>query len=489
MKKYLLLTLALLMMAACSKKNEIIISGTIKNAPPLERIELINTASPISLPIANIGTNAQGQFSDTISIDQDGLYAITYGRNMNFIYLKKGENINITAEGMSFPKTMKVTGGDAQKNQDFLNALQEFAENYMSKLNAGIISKEEKPFLEEIKKMQSDFEKKIDELSSKFHPDKVLVDLKKDETNVNFLMIMAQYEAMHGQAVGNPNFKTSPAFAKHQEALIGNEEQWVKTLPTFRSYLLMKYQKDFGAFAEKLKDQDLSITEMFAQFLSQQKNIKQEVKDQLLTFVATQYDMAPNQPRSKQVFATLNKEIKDEQIKQELKKVELAMQGLPEGTNAPDADLINAEGEKFSFSSTKNIPQLVVFYASWSPYISETLHMLVPELQKTYGDQLGITLINMDDTEVQFKKTSTALLKDLPKVTSLYAKGGLKSKTASVYGIYGFKLPSMVVLNKDHKIASPSITNPNDPKLIETLNQLTGITPATPEKQTNAAKK
>ncbi len=118
MKKYLLLVLFAILMVSCSK-NEVQISGTLKNASPLDRIELINVSSASSLPIMNIGVDAKGNFSATPKIEEDGIYLITYARQMNFIYLKKGDNIKITADATEFPRKMKILG-DGEKTMSFL---------------------------------------------------------------------------------------------------------------------------------------------------------------------------------------------------------------------------------------------------------------------------------------------------------------------------------------------------------------------------------
>ncbi|WP_033398512.1 TlpA family protein disulfide reductase [Riemerella columbina] len=477
MKKYLFLMLSALLIVSCSKKDQVIVSGVIKNVSPLDRIELINASSPTTLPVANIGVDANGKFSDTIAIAEDGLYAITVGRNMNFVYLKKGEHLNITADGADFSSSMKVEG-DGEKNNAFLAALQKYMTEYLGKVDVQFMSKDEKPFLDEVQKMDKDMEKKIDELKSKFSPDSDLVKLKKDEAKVNLLMLMEQYANIHGQATGNPNYKPSLSFNNIRESLVKNEVQLVKEIPTYRSYLLMKYKDRFDQFVDNLKNKDLSATEAFAQFINKEKGVDQEVKDQLLAFVAMQYDMSPQNPRFDQMMATLDKEVKNPQIKKDLKEIKLVMQGLPKGTKAPDEGLVTADGKAFQFSMIKdNRPTVLIFYTSWTPYVNEALKSINAELNETYANHINTVIVNLDDTQDQFKKTSDAVLKDLKNVQSVYAKGGLKSKVAKAYGIYGFKLPCIVVVDKDGKIVSASYVETRGDGLEKVLTTLTGIQP------------
>ncbi|MEJ8590908.1 TlpA family protein disulfide reductase [Riemerella anatipestifer] len=469
MKKYLLLVLFAILMVSCSK-NEVQISGTLKNASPLDRIELINVSSASSLPIMNIGVDAKGNFSATPKIEEDGIYLITYARQMNFIYLKKGNNIKITADATEFPRKMKILG-DGEKNNEFLTQMQSYIEDYMSKIDMQLMSKSEKEFIAAVKKIQTDVDKKIEEVKSKTKPDSEVVEWKSSEMKVTLLMITEQYAAMHGAATGNPNFKPSAEFTKYQDGLKGDEKKWIKTLPTYRSYLLIKNQEGFTSFMNTLQNKEISTTEAFVKYLEGKKDIDQYTKDHLIAFVATQYDLQPQHPRIKQVMEVVNKSIKDSQIKKELEKVKLAIQGIEVGQKAPSVDLVNNKGEKVSLSKYEGKPSVLIFYASWNPYVSESLTPSVKQLATQYGGKVNLVMINLDDTEDQFKKTEAAMFKGL-KVESLYAKNGMNSEAADKFGIYGFKLPSAVVIDKDGKVASPAAIGNIDMQIVDALNKL-----------------
>ena len=77
MKKYFLLFVLSVFIISCSKK-EVIISGKLNNALPLSRVEIIDISSVATLPITNYGIDEKGNFSDTISIDKNGINALSY---------------------------------------------------------------------------------------------------------------------------------------------------------------------------------------------------------------------------------------------------------------------------------------------------------------------------------------------------------------------------------------------------------------------------
>ena len=79
-----------------------------------------------------------------------------------------------------------------------------------------------------------------------------------------------------------------------------------------------------------------------------------------------------------------------------------------------------------------------MFYASWSPYISEATIPVLKEVVNFYKSKMNFTYVNLDDTKDQFVKSSNAMLKGLPG-NNVYGEGGLNSQIAKDLGIYGFK--------------------------------------------------
>ena len=74
------------------------------------------------------------------------------------------------------------------------------------------------------------------------------------------------------------------------------------------------------------------------------------------------------------------------------------------------------------------------------------------------------------------------MLKTIPG-NNVYAEGGLNSQMAKDLGLYGFKLPSFVVLDKNGKIASRFFNNLGDPELIAALDKVSGLKAPTVQPQ------
>ena len=56
-----------------------------------------------------------------------------------------------------------------------------------------------------------------------------------------------------------------------------------------------------------------------------------------------------------------------------------------------------------------------------------------------------------------------------------YATGGMKSEIAKKFAVYGFKMPSFIIIDKDGKISSKTYLNIADPALVDGLNKASGL--------------
>ncbi|WP_374361291.1 thioredoxin-like domain-containing protein [Cloacibacterium sp.] len=475
MKKYFLLLFLAIALISCSKGGKVTLTGNLKNANPLERIELIETSGIATLPVANFGTDAKGNFSETFEIPKNGVYLITYAGSSGFIYLKGGDKVDIKTDAVMFPTNMQITG-DAKGNTEFLTESQKYINDYLSKINQSVAAKNESDFLKELEKYKKEITAQLDKIAETKKPDSDVKKVSKEELDVTLLRISSQYEAVHGQMTNNPNFKPSQKFLDFQKSL--ENEDFVESMPTYRNYLLSKYGSDIQKFFQTTQKGAApnSNVEVFAKFLDTRKDITDKTKDYLLATVATQFDLQPNNPKIPEIMKVLDSKVKSESIKAELKKVEEAIYGLPVGTDYSKTELVKLDGKKSSLSELKGKPTLVVFYASWNPYLNQNTVPVLKEMINFYKTKINFAFVNLDDTQDQFKKTANAVFKGVNGV-SFYGEKGMKSDIAKQFAIYGFKMPSFVILDKDAKVAGKTYLNIGDPLLVDALNKASGLTP------------
>lgn len=476
MRKYLLLFIIAVFVMSCSKKVEV--KGKISGGSPLERIEFIEASGVATLPLVNIGINKDGTFAGSFEAPKSGMYVMSYGGKQNLIYLKGGQKLEIAGNGMTFPSEYTITG-DAKNNNDFFTATQKYLSTYAQKVNMNeLMAKDEKTFLKGIEKVQADINKNIEDNVQKFNPDNEIVQWKKNDLSSTLLTILNQYEMSHKQ-MGNPSFKVTKAFTDYENKLQENKDVMVKENPYYRQYLLGKMSPDFQKYAQanSAGKTDITTSELFTEYLKKnQKDLSQTAKDYLLAFVMAQSDIHPGSPEKtiEKIKKIIDTDIKDATIKEDLKKIQFAINGFKIGEQAPEASLIKADGKSYSLSSNKGKPYMMMFYASWNPYIGEASIPVLKEVVNFYKSKMNFVFVNVDDTKDQFVKTSNSLMKGIAG-TNVYGDGGLNSDIAKKYGIYGFKLPCFVVVDKEGKIASKPFFNLGDPELVTVLDKQTGL--------------
>lgn len=475
-KKYLLLFVIAVFAISCSKKVEV--TGKISGSSPLERIDFTEASGVATLPLMNIGVDKNGNFSGNFEAPKNGMYVINYAGKQNLIFVKGGQKLTISGDAATFPDEF-VVNGDGKKDNDFFQACQKFLMGYGQGLNIQeLTSGDEAGYVKAMQKIEADVNKNLEENIKKFNPGKEVIEWKKIDVKTAILNLLVNYEMTKKQMSGNPSFKLAKVFTDYEAKLQDNKDKMLKTSPFYRQYLLTKMSDSFQKFAEaKAKGKtDIGTSELFAQYLKEKKDVSQAEKDYLLAYVIAQSDMRPQTPPATvdKIKKIIEEDIKDSTIKSDLKKMQFAINGFKIGDDAPETSLVKADGSSYNLSENKGKPYMIVFYASWNPYISEGTVPILKEVVDFYKSKMNFVYVNLDDTKDQFTKTSKAMLSGIPG-TNVYGEGGLDSDVAKKYGVYGFKLPSFLVVDKNGKVASRSFNNLGDQELVNVLDKQTGL--------------
>lgn len=473
MKKLFFLLLIAIMAVSCSKKVEI--KGKIANASPLDRVEIIEASGVGTLPLINMGLSKTGEFSGSFEAPKDGLYAITYAGNMNVIYLKKGQEINISGNSGDFPQKMVITG-DAKANNDFIQQAQKDFEQYAVNIKVEqMVSQKEPQFLAAFKKIHTDLKNKIEETGKKLNADQAAIDFKITETNARLLGLLDAYEQYNGQMSGNTAFKASKAFQDVKKDLAKDQDKMIAEIPAYRDYMLNRMNPDFQKYAQSQSvGADTMISDVFAKFLKTKKDLSQVTKDYLYAYVIAQSDINfNNYKKYDQVSKLIEDNISDSKVKNDLKHLQTVLMGFKSGT-APEMKLVSKEGKNSNLADLKGKPTLVAFYASWNPNIAISTVPVMKDVAQFFKSRLNFAYVNLDDTKEQFQKTSAAMFGSFPGA-NYWAEGGINADQVRKFGLYGFKIPSYIILDKDGKIQGRPYFNLGDPELVQELEKLTGL--------------
>ncbi|MDO5616546.1 MAG: thioredoxin-like domain-containing protein [Cruoricaptor ignavus] len=482
MKKYLLLILLAIFAVSCSKKVEI--KGKIAGGSPLERLEIIEASGVGTLPLVNLAVDKDGNFSGNFEAPKNGLYVISYAGKNNMIYLKKGQELNISGKSENFPQEYTITG-DAKANNDFLKESQKAFENYASKINIQeLLTKDEAAFITQFNKIQTEVSGIFKDNAKKLNADDDVLKYKEEETTARLMGLLDAYEEQHGMLTAKPAFKVSEKFKELRKKLEKNDDRMIRNYPMYRDYKLNKLNGEFQKYASTLPQNDKEqpmISEVFANFLKTQKNLSQTAKDYLYAYVLAQSDLNFNNAKNYDKLTKLiDNNISNSEIKSELKELQKTLMGFKAGTT-PQMKLMSANGETKYLGQLKGKPTLVTFYASWNPTIAISTTPILKEVAEFYKAKMNFAYVDLDDTKEQFLKTSSSLFKGFPG-EQYWIEGGINSSVARKFGLYGFKTPSFIILDANGKLYGRPFFNLGDPELVQTLEKLTGIkAPDAPE--------
>lgn len=473
MKSYLSLIVAFFLLISCNKKIEV--KGNIKNANPLDRIEVIEASGVATLPLINIPIDEKGHFNASFDAPKNGMYLFAYAGKATMLYLKKGQSLELSGDASSFPETNQIKG-EAKPNNDFLKKADESFLSYANKIDVQkLIETDEPKFIKDFNKILTDLTKQIDDFGTKYKADAEVINYKKMDTNAKLIGLIDLYEKSHALTTKNKSYKPSAKFTELKKALINDEEKMVKEIPAYRQFLLGTLNNDFQKFAQPkmLSSQQTPLTsELFTDFMKEKKEFSQTVKDYLFSFIIANDINYENIKKYDKITKLIDENIKDNTIKDNLKELQKVLMGFKEGT-APDLALQNEDGSNTNLKDLKGKPTLVVFYASYNPNIAFTLVPQLKELNDTYKSKLNFAYINLDDTQDQFKKTSSSLLKGLSG-SNYFVKDGINSPDAKKFGLYAFKIPSIILIDKDGKLSGRPYFG-IDENFTNQLEKLTGI--------------
>lgn len=471
MKKFFLLAILAIFAISCSKKVDV--NGKVTGGSPMERVEFIDESGISTLPLVNLAVSPTGEFKGSFEAPKNGMYVITYARNFGFLYLKKGQSVNISGNAMTFPQEMVITG-DAKKNNDFMKDNEKFLKDYATKVNMQQVMQQKEPdFVKSMQKIYDDISKHITESASKTGADADALQLKRDELSSVLLPILGQYEMSQKMMGNNLSYKPSQQIADFEKKLTENNDRMVESLPNYRKYIIeFKLGQDFQKFAGNLQPGS-QISEVFAKFLKTRKDLSQVTKDYLLAYISSQELKLGDAAGAEKVVKVTNANISDATIKKEIENLAKVVGGDKEGSLLPSVSLETQAGKTANLTDLKGKPTLVMLYASWNPGVSETTPVL-KEVVNFYKSKMNFAYINLDDTKEQFQKTSKAMFTGLAG-TSYYAEGGMNSELAKKMGIYGFKLPGFIILDKDGKTVGKYFKNLGEQDFVMAMDKVSGL--------------
>ena len=183
-------------------KVELKFSGKITN-PTYNSVAILNDNGYKKI----FELSETGEFSDTLTLPNKGMYIFSDGRETTQMYLDKGYDLHLTLDTKEFDETVKYTGKGSENNnflaQKFLINEREIGDGY------ALYGSNEKEFLEKQKNVDKQYFDLLNNLK-----DKEFVDYQSKEILYNSFLAISSYKTYHRYITKNMEFEVSPEFLK-----------------------------------------------------------------------------------------------------------------------------------------------------------------------------------------------------------------------------------------------------------------------------------
>jgi len=226
------------------KVDYAILSGKIKNTSS-SKITLYNTydtGNKKELTLEN------GQFTDTVKINNTSNFFLRQGDNSINIFLAEGDKLDFSYDASKADSTLIFTGENSAISTYLIEK-----RNNDKKIEIGtkeLYSLKEEGFeshLLEVKKAQADFLYNANGLSESF--------IKSETSNINYeyLASLSNYENYHSYFSKNKDFKVSDKISNQLKDLSFESEEDFKFSTNYRSLTTSSYQNKANTLVDKFQ--------------------------------------------------------------------------------------------------------------------------------------------------------------------------------------------------------------------------------------------
>ncbi len=448
--KYFLGVLMLVSLWSCKEKEVPLkdafqVEGIIKNVG-FDKFFVSDVSS--LQPHVNIAMNpnVKGYVGDTMFVTHKGFYLANYG-NKNFLfYAEPGDNIRFQTDNTHFEKELKFEN-DQSFDNNYMLQTNKAVQDTLSSMVKDAYQLEEKSFLQRIDSLEAIIENILKKEDTNVKP------LVKEFIRANYQLeiynALNRYPQTHAYLSQKPNYKVGKAFENRMQKLPELSDSMVIFLPTYRQILLTQFEQPLNDLVKKnekaIDAHETAFVYQLLDVLQPNDSLSQLKKDYLIGTFALQFDYLPENPLLKKVNDSLQKVIKNEEVKKELQFSFEILEGLQKGENAPMVSGKNKKAKTETIAFDR--PTLLYFYTTVNPSIDsdiEDLNALIEEKK----DSLQVVSINMDkERDWKYFVDNYTL-----QSNDIYEEQRMHSQVAKDYDIELAILPKLVLVDKNGKI-------------------------------------
>jgi len=457
MKQHLILSLLATLIYSCKtnpKIDYVSLSGKAENAQT-DKIVITNGHYKKELTIGTEGT-----FSDTLKLSETGFYTLSIGRERTYVYLKNGDNLNLTLDAYQFDETLSFTGEGSDEN-NYLVAKQLNIEKYTSN-SQEFYSLDETSFKARVDSLKT-FNASLLEANSNIDPDFVSIETKN--LVYDSYSLLNNYKDYHGRYADIENYEVPENFLPKELKNLDFTD--AEAYRTSTSYKKMAFNGFLNDLFDEIGDDYLYATTDDLKSVStiEIPDLKNDVAQYLGTFL-----VSPGNPNMQSVYEFFISNANSNSTKEKITEVYNKGKDLAKGKPSPQfSNYENHKGGDLSLSDLKGKYVYIDVWATWCGPCKREIPSLKMVEQQFHGKNIEFVSTSIDVANDHDKWVAMVNEMSLGG-TQLFADNDWNSQFIKDYGIEG--IPRFILLDPDGNIVSADAPRPSNPRLVELLNSL-----------------
>ncbi len=463
-KSLILLSGFILFLVSCNENGKtedvdyVLFSGKIDNTIENE-ISVYGNSNNFNkiIPIQPNGT-----FSDTLKIEQSGSYSFIIGRERSNMYLKQGDQLELSIDTEKFDESIIYKGNAANVN-NYLAEKFLVEESFMKDGPEGyekLFSKKAIDFKEEIlkqKQTKNEVLKKYKNLDSEF------IAAQTKENHYEYLSILNEYTPNHRYITKNVEYQTPQGFL---EELNDFNIDIAEDFNSSNAYKRLSTSIFYRISEEKADNDSISFSKALMDNLATVKS--KNIRNSLIKNIA--YEVSPENENAAELYSLLMETSEDEEFKNELTTKFEKIKLLVKGNESPVfSNYENHQGGTTSLNDLKGKYVYIDVWATWcAPCKAEIPYL--KKIEEQYHDK-NIEFVSISvDQKPQYDTWKSMVKDEELRGIQLFADQNWSSQFIIDYDIKG--IPRFILIDPNGKIVSASAPRPSDPKLLEVFEGL-----------------
>jgi thiol-disulfide isomerase/thioredoxin len=447
MKKILQLSIIFATLFSCGQKKDsyVLLSGNIKNSKETV-IKMLNNSRSFEKKVT---IDANGNFKDTLYIDEPGSYFYQIGRSYTTVFLKDGYDLTLSIDAEDFYKSTKYTGNGSEVNNyhvargilkgkliggdaktfflvpvdEFLVTIQKNKEAFLALLEASSLTGEDKKIQRKI--IEHDY------LLTRYNYDK-------------FNHYHTKQHPVLPEGYYNPIRKMDM-----------DDEESFNNDKSYRTLVIENWR--LTSKEEMAKDPNLTLVNFVEGKIKDIKSTK--IKDQIVSMLFRQ--MSLKNKNYEKDYPRIMDMLSDDKYKARLTTRYESVNNTKPEMAAPSFNYENFKGGTTSLKDLKGKLVYVEVWATWCGPCIKEMPALTQLIKDFKGQDIEFISISVDSKNDYEKWRKMVPEKNVGGM-QLFADKGLKSDFMKAFSV-GL-IPRSILLDKQgkiitHKAPRPSATN------------------------------